>query len=726
MPAFDPSSVVAVLSVDFQSLDEPLISSIVFDYAPEELADKLDEIRDQLGILEASMVPDVGELDDALEETWGGNRPSASKELAEDLADLDERVGRMNVAWGNEKSGDSTSTGSWNTKTKSSTLGSWSQSTSESQDREIGEGASDWGSDASFDTEIGLLKVLFPNMPVTEVEEALATQVGLEAAIDYLLSIDLIRQDDEHGWPGERLDREEEPFVPAIPKAKKKKKGKGHGSTASTSSSSMSINVVPSGGINKGANPFTKTKLRPPASMTYSSSIAPSQPRPNRGAKSPHSSAFSIATFLRDCVPSQPVDHFLDFFTNPEYATVYSSARASLEALPKHPASPSSPSTDKQYIETRTVLEAMYDVDLSGFYNPWNVSVEEREKFNDLAVCIKVSGLDVSRIIDLMDFLQSLREFQAQEDKAEFVGEPYDAGHLSSDNTRGENGQESGNDANWAKPPVIAPKLAKSVLPGPVARPPPKTAKARKERHIPGAVPSNVPNATDDFGVASPSPGLIRLAPAGGIHPENWQTAAGEKKAKAKHSAISASARPTVQSQGTEYNNSVRQVQVERAKQMTAIRAAGRSFVSGNKAMKRSVMGHYAREAREAGDRIRAIELRNAHQAVAIQHSNSARPTTRNGDRNRNRVIDLHHLYVHEAVAVALENVGKWWTEEKQLRSQGTGAHGRMMIIVGAGNHSVNKVAVIGPAVGKALDEDGWKVNKGETGRGYLLVHGRK
>lgn len=94
-------------------------------------------------------------------------------------------------------------------------------------------------------------------------------------------------------------------------------------------------------------------------------------------------------------------------------------------------------------------------------------------------------------------------------------------------------------------------------------------------------------------------------------------------------------------------------------------------------------------------------------------------------------MIDLHHLTVNEAVSVAEKAVDKWWINEREQRAEGWGAkgkqsQGRLVIVVGAGRHSAGNRGVLGPAVAGHLDKAGWRVDKGETSRGYLVVHGRK
>lgn len=265
-------------------------------------------------------------------------------------------------------------------------------------------------------------------------------------------------------------------------------------------------------------------------------------------------------------------------------------------------------------------------------------------------------------------------------------------------------------------------------------------------------------NATDSFGVASPSPGMIKPHAIGGPHPTNWQTVRSKGRTKDRKSqqghhplaeSIPAYSRggatthdlynqrlsssfhgegdSRAQTQMEEY---LYQVQVERARREAAIRAAGRSFVGGGRAVRGAVSGHYAREAREAAERIRHLEMRAAELVIASQ-LDSNRPTRPSREENRSKMIDLHHLTVSQAVNVSEKAVDKWWIKEREQRAEGWGAKGKesqgcLVIVVGAGRHSAGNRGVLGPAVAGHLDKAGWRVDKGETSRGYLVVHGRK
>jgi hypothetical protein len=74
---------------------------------------------------------------------------------------------------------------------------------------------------------------------------------------------------------------------------------------------------------------------------------------------------------------------------------------------------------------------------------------------------------------------------------------------------------------------------------------------------------------------------------------------------------------------------------------------------------------------------------------------------------------DLHGVGVKDAVRISREQVTAWWAEG--------GRGGGYKIVTGAGHHSVGGRGKLGPAVGKMLVREGWRV---EVGGAFLVVRG--
>lgn len=89
--------------------------------------------------------------------------------------------------------------------------------------------------------------------------------------------------------------------------------------------------------------------------------------------------------------------------------------------------------------------------------------------------------------------------------------------------------------------------------------------------------------------------------------------------------------------------------------------------------------------------------------------------------------LDLHGCNVNDAKRITQEWVRVWWHElgtERAGAASGAvkSAYGNSLkVITGKGNHSEGRAGKLGPAVGKMLMREGWKI---EVTPGYIVVHG--
>uniref|UniRef100_A0A093VT88 Smr domain-containing protein n=1 Tax=Talaromyces marneffei PM1 TaxID=1077442 RepID=A0A093VT88_TALMA len=87
-------------------------------------------------------------------------------------------------------------------------------------------------------------------------------------------------------------------------------------------------------------------------------------------------------------------------------------------------------------------------------------------------------------------------------------------------------------------------------------------------------------------------------------------------------------------------------------------------------------------------------------------------------------VLDLHGVGVQDAVRIANSRVSQWWEGLGDVKYTVGGIAGRSYkIITGAGRHSRDGTSRLGPAVGKMLAREGWKV---EVSEGVLTVTGKR
>lgn len=86
--------------------------------------------------------------------------------------------------------------------------------------------------------------------------------------------------------------------------------------------------------------------------------------------------------------------------------------------------------------------------------------------------------------------------------------------------------------------------------------------------------------------------------------------------------------------------------------------------------------------------------------------------------------LDLHGCNVNDAKRITKERVTAWWQELRLGRAGSTaniGSSSHLKVVTGRGNHSEGRSGKLGPAVGKMLIRDGWKI---EVTPGFLMVTG--
>ncbi|KAK5140773.1 hypothetical protein BJ546DRAFT_976352 [Cryomyces antarcticus] len=118
--------------------------------------------------------------------------------------------------------------------------------------------------------------------------------------------------------------------------------------------------------------------------------------------------------------------------------------------------------------------------------------------------------------------------------------------------------------------------------------------------------------------------------------------------------------------------------------------------------------GYYSSLGRDADARLKAYSAAAADALVTAQSSATQ--------------LDLHGVTVKDATRIARERVTAWWVGLGESRVGGRAGIGTgFRIVTGVGHHSEGGRSKIGPAVGKMLIREGWKV---EAGSGVLVVTG--
>ncbi|KAF6228136.1 hypothetical protein HO133_007864 [Letharia lupina] len=109
---------------------------------------------------------------------------------------------------------------------------------------------------------------------------------------------------------------------------------------------------------------------------------------------------------------------------------------------------------------------------------------------------------------------------------------------------------------------------------------------------------------------------------------------------------------------------------------------------------------------------------------AALRQNVAALADARVSSQSKPGEVDLHGLNVKDAVRVSRDRVQTWWESEGRewARAGKVMNGGGLRIITGVGRHSAGGRAVLGPAVGRMLNDEGWKVQVGE---GLVKVVGR-
>lgn len=122
--------------------------------------------------------------------------------------------------------------------------------------------------------------------------------------------------------------------------------------------------------------------------------------------------------------------------------------------------------------------------------------------------------------------------------------------------------------------------------------------------------------------------------------------------------------------------------------------------------------GYYSQVGRDHGAALHQSQAQVANAIVAAQSSALE--------------IDLHGVTVENAVRIARQRTNAWWSGLGENKVNGrVGAAERasgFRIVTGVGRHSAGGKGVLGPAVKKSLESDGWRL---EIGSGVITVKGK-
>lgn len=542
------------------------------------------------------------------------------------------------------------------------------------------------------------------------IDEAFASEPSLEAAIDHLLSVELIRGVQRTGkWEG-GADETDEPQQDWSTSRSRR------GSASASSSSKPSRPSRTKAKKQKAKTmPLVDTMQRRPIvsrAASASSSTASGSRTPGAPSADVWSAFASLAAFLSEVVPRAGTQYFISYLHSPDYMCAYEAVQAAISAL-----AASSSAVPNQ--EAVSILEEMY-----------GTSVDDEDDSN-LSVCVRATAGDVVAVMDLMDLLTDLTWWPDFESARENESDPFDTlvklqsalpakpsvlvaqAQPETQTTRAVNSNR------LSRPTSQEPKKRERVAPG--SKPAP-SAVAYPSAHgaaLPGSERWSVPRGTNLTKQQIHNTPWQEVAPtqrraARGAHPLAASIPAYARGMLPQNKTAGALARAQrAEDAGLTADDCYNRGEMEWQRRAEAIREAGRHFKSsGRKDTAAMVASHYAARAREAMDSAREWELRGARMVIDRQLNSSS-----------GHVVDLHYATVEQAVTLALETADNWWRNAQRTRENGNMAAPQpLIIVVGKGRHSVSNVGVLGPAVARALVDGGWRIERCE---GYIAVKAR-
>ncbi|CAL1715226.1 unnamed protein product [Somion occarium] len=431
--------------------------------------------------------------------------------------------------------------------------------------------------------------------------------------------------------------------------------------------------------------PSPPAKKQPKKGMTFTfgdirqkqhirRATAPSTPGPSNGTPDTWTQVSSLATYLASLVPSLPESHFQSIFHSPEYSTPSAAIRASLSTIKNLEES-------IEIVQARSIFEILESSD-----DFVTLSPSDREQLMaDTRLAVRATGGQPDAALDLV---QCLRELDSDAVSGEVEWRLY---HSPAPPPSHGLSQYAANAARRSMLTLTLPS-------GPPAVPPPPT-RQRSAPVLP--ISSNAWKTVTPTRKAGPSSHyLAEFIPA--YNPANVPTKKGRGRGGVNGPGKGAKNRTLalVRNERRIHSLRAKELMQQRAE---ALKEAGRAWQNGNaKSRGGEVAFYYAEKARQLQERAFREQL-----VVAQDKVDASRQYSKNGN-----TIDLHGTTVPEAIHIV----------KRTLEEDCPSAAKPLKVITGRGNHSANRVGVLGPAVKAALVDEGWNVGIWDAG---LVVRGR-
>ena len=493
----------------------------------------------------------------------------------------------------------------------------------------------------------------------------------------------------------------------------------GSSSASSLRSSEKSADKKPKREVYESFGLARVAREREKTSESSSSSIRSASRNDNTAKSSPAESnpwvrINSLAEHM-SALTGRPPSFFVSYFHDRRYISLYDAARQALRFCEQGPSNPSSHLSDA----------IIYDIFASHLENE-DLTIRQKDELReDLALCTAACGNDVASVLDLMDVLDELSDDHFEGGSTLTLIEPATrtTAIVSQAMARSSSlpGSSSTKEAlsELKRKPAAAPIMPdiERVIPG--------------SRPYTASVPSSpIPRFTDlgadgVSGVSLPS-SSSRKHRKGQSASEPWKEVKPRVRRKrviyhphAGHiPSYSRGALPNDPTPGPLFRPPSqlllqdvrsRSAAAHAARNAALQQAIARSTTGGGrKDQNMLITSTYHEIAREKANEARSLDLQGARLVVEAQLSGSS-------------TIDLHLMYIDEATEAAL-HAARMLADRMKNRSL---APTRLTVVTGVGKHSAGGKGVIGPPVIKALEAEGFKVERAAGSRGYFTVTGR-
>ncbi|TFK52024.1 hypothetical protein OE88DRAFT_1658783 [Heliocybe sulcata] len=397
--------------------------------------------------------------------------------------------------------------------------------------------------------------------------------------------------------------------------------------------------------------------------------VRPSPTRTNsspmhRGAPDPWTQVSSLSSYLATLLP-KPASYFQSIFHKPEYSSPSEALRAALASL-----AGGSTNSELSPSETQSLFSLFEILTSSPTYAQLDASAR-KQVMTDAELALRATHGQSDTALDIIWLLRDLD------------GDGYlELGIYHSPAPNSPTVSDG-----WSSLPT-SPVVQSSPLTD-MKMSAPTTGKAK--RRPPAASQQNAWHQVPQRKVTGPHP----LAP--------YIPAYNNAKIKGGGNGLGKGGKGDVGELKPRDLRKVARTEEFRMKRNEALREASRYWQSGSAKTRGGEVAFYFAE--------RAREYREMERAAALDAAKSMIEEKRARSMDK-KTLDLHGTTITEAVVIVKDI----------LRTEAPSPAKPLHVITGRGNHSANRVGVLGPAVRAALEEDGWNVSSFDGG---LVVRGR-